>query len=191
MKLFGITAFLYLLQPMARLLGRLGNSRYLRRRRKTSGIVLPWPRTLAIWSERWRAPSEWLRFIEAALLEEGALVFRGGAYDRYDLELRGGLLGAVRMRMAIEEHGMGKQLARFRIWTRGSPAGVVLIVLCAALSGGAALDQAWAVSAILGVVAVTLLLRMFWKCAAATATLVNAVEACGDPIENGSGSRTI
>ena len=30
---------------------------------------------------------------------------QGGDYDRWDLEIRGGLLGSLRTRMAIEEHG--------------------------------------------------------------------------------------
>jgi hypothetical protein len=43
---------------------------------------------------------------------------RGGAFDRWDLEVLGGALGAVRVRTAIEEHGGGRQLLRVRAWPR-------------------------------------------------------------------------
>ena len=40
--------------------------------------------------------AERLQAIEASLRARGARVRRGGAYDRWDLEVRGGLLGAAR-----------------------------------------------------------------------------------------------
>jgi hypothetical protein len=78
--------------------------------------------------------------------------------------------------MAIEEHGGGKQLMRFRTWPRCSSAGVVVIALFALLCGGAALDHAWVASAILGAVAATLALRMLWECSVATAAVLNVVD---------------
>jgi hypothetical protein len=80
------------------------------------------------------------------------------------------------MLMAIEEHGAGKQLVRLRTWPRCSLVGLVVILLLAALSGAAALDHAWVVSAILGVIAALLVLRMLWECAAATATTSRPLE---------------
>jgi hypothetical protein len=86
------------------------------------------------------------------------------------------MLGSARTLMAIEEHGAGKQLVRFRTWPKCSSAGVVVIALFALLSGGAALDRAWVASAILGAVAATLALRMLWECSVATAAVLNVVE---------------
>jgi GT2 family glycosyltransferase len=175
-KLRGITGFLHLIQPLARLRGRWSYEHPLRWQRGATVLSLPRPRTFAAWSERWRAPEEWLRLAEAALRAAGATPLRGGAYDRWDLELRGGRLGTARARMAVEEHGAGKQLVRFRTWPRVPPVGLVMILLFTVLAVGAAFDHAWVASATLGTVAATLVLGALWECAAAMATALQVRE---------------
>jgi len=128
------------------------------------------------WSEHWQAPDTRLQSIKAALEAQDATVFTGGDYDRWDLEVRGGMLGAVRILMAVEEYGLGRQLVRFRSWPRCAPGGLVLTLLSAALATGATRDRAWAVAAILGGVTVTIALRMFQECAAATAAAMHALQ---------------
>ncbi|MDQ5851719.1 MAG: glycosyltransferase, partial [Chloroflexota bacterium] len=176
LKLCGLTAFLHLLQPLARLWGHflLGLTPWRRRGSVARPLMagLPWPRTSTIWSEQWQAPEAWLHAIEAALLAAGAVVRRGGDYDRWDLEVLGGLLGAARTRMAIEEYGGGRQLVRFHSWPRYSALGLVLTSLFAALSIWAALDQASIAAGILGAVAALLLLRTIQECADATAAVL-------------------
>src|SRR5207248_3613885 len=136
------------LQPLARLYGRLCHGltpwRWLSALRADSALALPLPRTHTIWSERWQGPEERLQAIEAALRARGARVHRGGDYDRWDLEVRGGLLGAARTRLAIEEHGAGTQLVRFRSWSRWPTRGVVLPALFATLATEEALEHVWA-----------------------------------------------
>jgi len=174
LKLFGLTAFLHLIHPLARLYGRLrhGLSPW---RGSAIGLSLPRPRSIAIWSERWQAPEERLRSIEATLRGYGIAVHRGGDYDRWDLEVRREMLGVVRLLMANEEYPEGKQLLRFRIWPL-VPTGVPLLTLLfAALSLWAALDGAWVVCAILGAAAVLLALRALQECAVASATALGAL----------------
>ena len=120
LKLWSLTTFLHLLQPLARLHGRLRGGLTLWRRQETwaCSFRFPRPRTSAIWSESWQSSEERLSNIEAMLRHRGTVVVRGGDYDRHDLEVRGGLFGSVRTRMAIEEHGGGKQLIRFRSWPK-------------------------------------------------------------------------
>jgi len=101
---------------------------------------------------------------------------RGGDYDRWDLELRGGLLGSTRMLMAIEEHGGGKQLVKFRAWPRCAPVGLVLTLLFAILSAGAALDQAWIACVMLDAMALLFLLTMFRECAATMGAILRVIE---------------
>ena len=101
---------------------------------------------------------------------------RGGAFDRWDLEIRGGVFGAVRTRMAVEEHGGGRQLIRFRAWPKLAPLAPVLILLSAGLAVGAALGQAWLASVALGAVATFLGIRAFGDCAGAMATYLHALE---------------
>jgi O-antigen biosynthesis protein len=176
LKLRTLTAFLHLLQPLARLHGRQQYGLAPWRRCTAPGFALPRPRTPTVWTEHWQAPEKRLQAIEAALRADGATVLRGGDYDRWDLEVRGGMWGAVRILMAIEEHGAGRQLVRFRSWPRCSPGGLVLALLSAALATGAALDQAWIASALLGLVTVMLALRMFQECARATAAVLRALQ---------------
>jgi hypothetical protein len=170
-----LTILLHLLQPLARLHGRLSCGLAPWRRRGPSIFALPWPRTFAIWCDQWRAPSERLQSIESTLRTEGLCVFRGGDFDRWDLEVRGSMLGRARLRAAVEEHGLGRQLVRFRAWPRPSTAGVMLAVSFAALAAGAALDRAWAGATILGLMAVTVAAGTVEQCAAATAALLGPV----------------
>ena len=91
--------------------------------------------------------------METELRSYGALPLRGGDFDPWDLEVRGGPLGSARMFAAIEYHGDGRQLLRIRSWPRCSAAAVALTLLFAALSTGAAHDRAWNACFALGAVA--------------------------------------
>ena len=55
-----ITTYLHLLQPVARLRGRLGLGLTVWRQRGVPGRALPLPQRFAIWSESWRPPAAWL-----------------------------------------------------------------------------------------------------------------------------------
>ena len=176
LKLYGLTAFLHLLQPLARLSGRLRYGLAPWRLRGASALQLPRPRMSIVWSECWQAPAERLQSMEVALRALGACVRRGGDYDRWDLEVRGGILGTVRTLMAIEEHGAGRQLVRFRSWPRCTANRLALVLLFAILSTAAALDHAWAASIILGMVALLLALRTLQECASAMAIMLRVLE---------------
>jgi hypothetical protein len=76
--------------------------------------------------------------------------------------------------MGVEDHGLGRQLVRFRWWPRGAPVGVVLAVLFAMLSAGAALDGAWAASAVLAAIPAALAFSAFRECAAAMGAVKQA-----------------
>src|SRR5262249_48113733 len=58
-----LTGVLYILQPIARLWGRIayGLSPW---RRHAAGFRLPVPMNYAIWSENWQAPARWLEALE-------------------------------------------------------------------------------------------------------------------------------
>ena len=175
-----LTAGLHLMQPLARLIGRIQHGLTPWRRRQAAAVV---PRALERehWSEAWCAPEERLRDLEARLREAGAPVRRGGDYDRWDLETWRGTLGAARARLCVEEHGAGRQLARWRLWPRPSIGPLTLTALLALLAMGAALDGAWIASAVLGAAAGILAWRAAADCAAALATMVEAVGASTQP----------
>ena len=130
---------------------------------------------IAIWSERWQAPDERPRSIEATLREYGIAVHRGGDYDHWDLEVRRGMLGVVRLLLANEDYPAGKQLLRFRIWPLCQPGVTLSILLLGALSLWAALDRAWVACAILGSVVVLLVLSTLGECAVASAAAISAL----------------
>ena len=128
-----MTTLLNLLQPLARTRGRLGG-RSQQTRSLTRRFVMPSPRALTEWTESWQPGERRLGEIERRLRAAGAVVARGGAYDRWDLQARHGLTGAVRIRIGVEEHGAGRQLVRLRLTPRYSRAVLGLILVLFALS---------------------------------------------------------
>jgi hypothetical protein len=81
-----------------------------------SGLDVPVPREFVLWSEAWRSAEDRLADLEAFLKQEGMCVQRGGDFDRWDLMCRSGTFGSLRIRLVMEEHGNGRQLARLRTW---------------------------------------------------------------------------
>src|SRR5262249_55126590 len=70
----GLTALLHLLQPLARLTGRLENGLSPWRTRGPRTLAIPRAHRAALWSERWQAPVAWLQAFETALADMGARV---------------------------------------------------------------------------------------------------------------------
>jgi len=164
-----ITAGLHILQPVVRFAGR---------RRGAPGRVrcplgLPRSRTERVWSERWSSSCEWLRDLERAL--GPVRPRRGGTWDRWDLEVRCGRLGAARLRAGFEEHGSGRQLARLRTWAKPSRVAVGGATALALLSGFAAADGATVAAVTLAAGAAALAARCLHSCAAAVGALRTAV----------------
>ncbi len=124
-----LTALLHLLQPMVRFYGRTLLGLHPLRQRGAREFVFPKSMRLAIWREKWSSPEQHLFAMEDALEQKGAAVRRGGDFDNWDLRVSGGLLGGARLRMAIEEHGQGKQQLLFRVWPTWSPVGLGMIAL--------------------------------------------------------------
>jgi hypothetical protein len=175
-KLFTLTALLHLVQPVARLWGRARHGLTALRNRMPSALILPFPKRATIWTETWRSPEQALEFLTRSLRHDGAVLVLGGDYDRWDVEVRGGLLGAARLFMTVEEHGAGKQLFRFRRWPRFNLQGVVAILVFTGLSLGAALDQFWWAYDILALMTLVLLGRTLFESACAMAAIARVLE---------------
>jgi O-antigen biosynthesis protein len=163
-----VTAGLHLVQPLARLTGRICSGLTPWRQHVSERFIFPWTRTMTAWSEEWLGLSERLEFIERSLQAQRILVQRGGDYDRWDLHIKAGLFGGIRARMAIEEHGGGKQLVCCRVWPRVSLAAMTSVGAFGLLSTWAYLDQAWIVGTILGGISLLLGLRMHQEYSFAT-----------------------
>ncbi|HEX3370200.1 MAG TPA: hypothetical protein VHS56_11540, partial [Candidatus Cybelea sp.] len=101
------------------------------------------------------------------LRSDGGVTARGGDYDSWDIEVRGGALGSARLRALVEEHGAGKQLARVRSWPRWAPVALATSVLFCALALAAGFGHAWAASAVLGFVGIGVAARAALESASA------------------------
>jgi GT2 family glycosyltransferase len=170
------TALLYMLQPVARLAGRLRHGLAPWRRRTAPVLAVPVPRTSSIWCERWESPEDRLEQLDDELRREGCVVHQGSEYDRWDLQIRGGMLGSAHVRMAVEEHGSGRQFVRYRSWPRWSRGGLALTIVFAVLSLGAALDRSWLACAVLGAIALIFTLSAIRDCGTATGSIVRVLD---------------
>ncbi len=157
-----VTVGLHLIQPLARLEGRIAYGLRPWWRKGVAGMAVPIGRSTAIWSEEWRSADDRLEQIERVLLACGIAPVRGGDFDRWDLEVRGGLLGGVRVRHTVEEHGGGRQLTRFKVLPRVSNLAIALPVLLLGPAILASLAGAWAAAiplALLGLAVIALTAR--------------------------------
>jgi len=145
-----VTGLLHLMQPLTRLWSRLVYSLTAWRIRRFPTLSFPWPRTFQLWSEKWLDSTEVLLSLESVLRSGGAVVRRGGDYGTWDLEIRGGLFGGLRVYTVSENYGRGKHMLRLRSrpWFSISGAGTTLLLMIACF--GALLDHSVYVAGVLG-----------------------------------------
>jgi O-antigen biosynthesis protein len=174
LRLHGLTAALHVVQPLARLIGRLGHG-LSPWRLGGGGGVRPWIGPINVWSERWHSAEDRLRTIEAALRERRTMPSYGGDWDSWDFEVRGGVLASTRVLMAVEEHGGDKQLTRVRCWPRFSLIGVGFAALLGLLATAALLDGASIAAAAIGSAAVLLGTRAWWEAGSSARVVDQAV----------------
>jgi O-antigen biosynthesis protein len=172
-----LTAAMYMLQPLARLAGRLQFGLTPWRRRGVVRVGSLRPRTILTWCTRWRSLQVRLANIESSLRPNCMSIVRGGEYDRWDIAVRLGPLGAARLRLTAEEHGQGRQLVRAQVWPRPSRGVSALVAFLVAIYA-LAVHQGDGLSAlVLGSAATVLALRATTECMAAMAAIVDAVTA--------------
>src|SRR5262249_15378106 len=151
------------------------------RRNPGVGIVTPWRRHRSRWHEAWVHPQERVRSIEEGIRRAGGRVTRGGPYDRWDLELLGGVAGAARLLVVVEEHGEGRQLVRCRVWPRTVGFLPWLAVGLTAICGAAVAARAWTGAALAGALVVVVVATVLAECGHAVAAGVIAFEAMPAP----------
>jgi hypothetical protein len=138
--------------------------------------VAPWPRTVHVWSEQGRSCEQRLADLEDDLSAIDATATAGGDCDRWDHEIPGGCLSAARLRTAVEEHGAGRQLVRFRIYPRINAGARVAIATMALLAAAVvAVDAPATTVAVLTTMAVALVARAAMEASRASGQLVRAV----------------
>jgi GT2 family glycosyltransferase len=142
LKWRALTAWLHFIQPIARLTGRIEYGLVFWRHSTCAKFLFARKREIATWTEEWIPSDERLDATEAALLAQDAIVLRGDAFARWDIEVRGGTFGAARLLMAVEDHGGGAQYVRVRIWPRCRRAALLPAVVFLSLSLAAAFNGA-------------------------------------------------
>jgi hypothetical protein len=177
LAMWALTTLLHAAQPLARLRGRARPPSW---RDVTAHAVMPWPRTIQVWSEAWRSAEDRLADVERALRQDGVPVFASCAFERWDMQARGGLLGSARLRLGLEEHGGGRQMIRFRISPRVPPAAAASLAVLALAAVGAELAGAWGASAVLTVTALSLAACLARECALAVGCFAHHVAPCAD-----------
>ena len=175
LRLRGLTAALYLLQPLARLQGRISGRLTPWRRRAPRGAAWPGPTSIELWSDQWHAPEERVAALLAELQALGSVAAAGGDWDRWDLDVRGGSVGGARLRTATEEHGSGRQLFRVRWWPHVPPAGRLLGVFVLALAALADATNAPIPAVVFVAAALLLGARIAYECAIAAASVRQAL----------------
>jgi hypothetical protein len=101
----------------------------------------------------------------------------GDPYERWDLHVAAGALGGIRLRALVEEHGRGRQLARFRLAPRVPRAVAAAAPALAAVAAGASAGHAWLAAAAVGTAAAALLVGAAAECGIAIASALRALEA--------------
>lgn len=159
-RLRALTFLFFLLQPAARLWGRARAGLTPWRRSDDIRVLTPSRRHWTVWSEDWRAPEEWLEEVESRARQRRLAVLRGGNFSKWDLEARGGVFGTARLRMVVEDHGGGKQLARFAATLRPSRVAMAISALLAVLAVTVvAYGGPWVVAALLASVSAMIAVR--------------------------------
>jgi hypothetical protein len=124
----------------------------------------------------------WTAALEAQLRAQGALLLHGGAWDRWDIEARFGTLGSARLRVAVEEHGQGRQLVRVHAWPRASALILAVSAVFGSLALVAGLDGAGSAALALLAIALTPFgLALYDACTALGAVRLAARGLRGSP----------
>jgi hypothetical protein len=154
---------LHLLQPIARLSGRITAGLHPWRRRQTRGPKLPFPGNYSALCADWHEAENNLKEFEDALKAEVSFVIVGDSVAAWDLEVRGGIFGGKQIIMAIEDLGSNRQLVRVRWWPAFPPHAILFASLFAVLALGAAIDHAAIASALLAFVTLGVFVRAGWE----------------------------
>jgi hypothetical protein len=170
-----LTALLFVLQPVARLWGRISAGLTPWRGRR-GRFAVPWPRTRIIWSENWEAPRERLGRLWTMLRAARAAVLPGGSFDRWDMQVRAGPLGSARIRLGVEEHGEGRQLLRFRVWPRWSRGGSAVATVLAVLAALAFVERSPQTAILLALLSAAIIAQMIRHCGVSLAVCLQVLD---------------
>ena len=171
-----ITILLFMIQPLARLFGRLRNHLTPWRRYSKSIFSLKVYGKISIWSEKWISPEVRLEQLETDLKKNNSYVYKGGNFDRWDIGIKGGAFGGIKVLMASEDHAKGTQYLRFKIFPRISSLSKYLLLFLLILIGISIIDEASIAYSSFSSILILLLLRIYLDCSTAAGCCMKAIE---------------
>jgi GT2 family glycosyltransferase len=128
-----LTGALYVLQPLARLWGRMERGLSPWRRLGPRRPALPRSRRWLRATSGWRDPLNRVEELLEAITAHGLVLRSGGDWDRFDARVSGGMMAGARLCTLVEEHGHGRQVVRVRAWPHlAAPVRALLATLAAA-----------------------------------------------------------
>lgn len=175
LRIRALVMWFHLVQPVARLKGRLEHGLTPWRRPGPSRFAIPRRRRLDLWSEEWHAPAAWPSTLVSMLRESGAVAMPLGDFDGADIYVRGGVGGGVRALASVEEHGRGRQLVRIRITPSWSRLATWVALLTATLGIAAVLQDAFIAAAVLFAIAAILVVRLMFETGRAQAAVERSI----------------
>jgi len=164
-KFFSLIVVLHIVQPFARLRGRLAHGLTPWRIRggakaNLKNLTFFTARTLTLWSEQeWKESEAWLKEIEQNIIRLKARVKRGGDFDKWDINTKNGLFTTAKGVLTIEEHGAKKQYIKFKYWVDYSLGGLLLIVILTSITAFAAFEERWIVTVMLAILTVSIIIK--------------------------------
>lgn len=177
--LTSVVALLHIVQPLARLCGRIKYGLTIWRQHGDTRVSLPMPTTFPVKVTSYRAPDVHIRTLQNSIREAGSVVLNGGEYARWDFEIRAGIFGGTRVRLAFEDSGSGTQLVRARAWPRPKCRTAVMLSVTGGLALGAIADGADRAAAVLTAITVFIACRTVLDCAVSMRSMREGLHACG------------
>ena len=184
-KYFGLTTYLHIVQPLARLIGRVKHG------------LTPWrgglsqirnfhlifkSRVVNHWSEKWYSASEWLNYVEKGLEKQHVKAKKGNVYDRWDIQIELGPFASVRALLTIEDHNQGRQYLKLRNRISVSSFGVLLLFTLVFLCYMVIINYALISSVVIGLCFLILGLKILSDICA----VLNAIQKSVNSLPDGS-----
>ncbi len=173
-----LTTFLHLIQPIARLRGRLTNGLSpwrAKHNEESSDFDRSIIKAGGFWDGKNQEVSDRLSEIYSEL-NQSIITRVGNSYDSWDLELIGGMAGGTRLSLMVEQHAEGVEFVRYRCRRVMPKIFACMIVLITAISIIGVFQERFWQAAIFAALVVPLVLRHLSDSDRAACSVIGAVE---------------
>lgn len=175
-RYYALVVCLHLVQPAARLYGRIRFGLTPWRKR---GAGWTWKyffvfraKTYLHWSEKWFSNDDYLLALEQSLNDQQLMARRGGDFDRWDLQTGNKLFAFVRCLLLVEEHGAGRQYVKLRSSVSLAPFSLAVLLLMTALAA----TSFWHLQFFLGGLFTFCALAILVKCTVEKANVLHSLQ---------------